>query len=241
MHLSIIIPAFNEEKNLAINIKKFNEYLSRQPYEYEIIVVNDGSTDKTAAIAQELALSIKNLHLINNQINRGKGFTVRQGLLAAKGEYRLFIDADGATSIEHIDKIWPHFKKGCNVVIGSRHPKDAAEARIEIAQPFWKVFLGKFGNFLIRKTLISGIWDTQCGFKAFTAEAVKNILPKTKINRWAIDIEILAIAKKLNYKIGKIPVRWTDAGYSRVKIQGYFSTLEETAKIKWNLMTNKYK
>ncbi|MCG2701241.1 MAG: dolichyl-phosphate beta-glucosyltransferase [Candidatus Falkowbacteria bacterium] len=241
MHLSVIIPAYNEEKTLYKNIKIFNDYLSRQKYDYEIIIVNDGSTDRTEKIACRLAAEIKNLNLINNKINKGKGAAVRQGLLKAKGEYRLFIDADNATPINHLEKAWPKFKQGRDIVIGSRNPKDAPGACQAVQQPFWKRLFGICGNLIIRALTVKNIRDTQCGFKIFTQEAVESIVPKTTINRWAIDAEILAIAQLLNYKIAIIPVYWTNSPNSRVGIKGYFSTLKEIFKIKRNLNKNKSK
>lgn len=240
MLLSVIIPAYNEEKNLEKNITEYGRYLDGCDFDYEIIIVNDGSIDNTKKISETLAANNKKIKFIDNKINYGKGAAVRQGLLAGAGNYRLFIDADGATSIEHLDLIWPKFKEGFDIVIGSRNYRDIKGAEQTLKQPFWKRFLGTAGNLLIRALNISKIYDTQCGFKAFTKEAVEKILPKTKTNRWAIDMEIIAIAQKLNYKIAIIPVQWKNSDQSRVGIKGYFIALKELLKIKWNLITNKY-
>ncbi len=240
MRLSVIVPAYNEEKNLAVNIGKFNGYLSRQGYDYEIIVVNDGSTDNTGEIAEKLIAENKNLKLIDNKENKGKGAAVRQGLLSARGEYRLFIDADNATSIDHIDKIWEFFNGGSDIVIGSRNSLDAEGARQALPQPAWKRFLGTRGNRIIQSLAVKGIYDTQCGFKAFTKGAVGEIIPKTTINRWGFDVEILAIARIAGHKIAAIPVYWINSPDSRVGVKGYFSSLLEIIKIKWNLITGKY-
>jgi glycosyltransferase involved in cell wall biosynthesis len=240
MLLSVIIPAYNEEKNLEKNITEYARYLSECDFDYEIIIVNDGSTDKTKKISEMLAAKNNKIILIDNKINCGKGAAVRQGLLAGAGDYRLFIDADGATSIEHIDLIWPKFKEGFDIVIGSRNYRDIKGAEQILKQPIWKRFLGTAGNYLIRALNLTKIYDTQCGFKAFSKKAAEKILPKTKTDRWAIDMEIIAIAQKLNYKIGIIPVHWKDSGQSRVGIKGYFVTLKELLKIKWDLITDKY-
>ena len=241
MHLSVIVPAYNEEKTLYKNIKGFNEYLSKQKYNYEIIIVNDGSIDETEKIAKRLAAEINNLKLINNKINKGKGSAVREGLTQAKGKYRLFIDADNATSIDHIEKAWPYFNQGYDIVIGSRHSKDAKGACQAKTQPLWKRVSGVCGNLVIKKLAVKNIWDTQCGFKIFTQKAVEDIILKTTINRFAIDVEILASAQAMNYKIAIIPVHWINSDYSRVGIKGYFSTLKDVFKIKWNLIKNKSK
>lgn len=235
MRLSVIIPVYNEEKIITKTVNDFSRYLSEQNYDYEIIIVNDGSTDKTKEIVEKLASKIDSLKLIDNKMNKGKGAVIRQGLLFANGEYRLFIDADNATSINHIEKAWPYFKKGYEIVIGSRNPKDVKGACQAIKQPLWKRSFGVCGNLIIRFLAVKNIWDTQCGFKVFTQKAVKDIIPKTKINRWAIDAEILAIAQTLKYKIAIIPVYWINSPNSKVGIKGYFLTLKEVFKIKRNL------
>ncbi len=240
MHLSVVVPAYNEEKVLFNNIKKFNNYLSQCSYDYEIIIVNDGSCDRTEKIANQLVSEIKNLRFINNKKNRGKGAAVRQGLLAAKGKYRLFIDADNATSLNHVEKAWPFLEEGYGIVIGSRNPKDAPGAQQVLSQPAWKRLLGNCGNLIIQLVAVRGIWDTQCGFKIFSQEAVKNIIPKTKVNRWAIDVEILVLAQALSYKVAKIPILWMNSPDSRVGMKGYFLTLKEVLKIKWNLLKGIY-
>jgi len=240
MLLSIIIPAYNEEKNLKRSVGNFYNYLKSQNYDYEMIIVNDGSTDSTADIARDLLSSYNNLTIIENRVNSGKGFAVKRGMLEAKGDFRLFIDADGATSIDHVEKIWPLFKEGFDIVIGSRNKKDARESRLGKAQPYWKIFLGKCGNKIIQLSAAPGIHDTQCGFKAFTKKTAEKIFPKLKINRWMFDVEILTLARRLNFKVGKIPVYWIDSGFSRVGIKGYVVSLKEIIKIKFNLISGKY-
>ena len=123
MYLSVIIPAYNEEKRLPNTLSDIDKYLLRQSYDYEIIVVNDGSKDRTAEVVGEGFSGIKNLRLIDNKENHGKGYVVRQGMLEAKGEYRLFTDADNSTSIDQVEKMWPYFKQGYNIIIGSRDVK----------------------------------------------------------------------------------------------------------------------
>jgi dolichyl-phosphate beta-glucosyltransferase len=241
MKLSVIVPAYNEEKNLAANIKKYYDYLSCQKYDFEIIIVNDGSTDSTGLIAQELTKSWPNIKLISSPKNHGKGAAIRQGLLAGQGDYRLFIDADGATSIEHIEEIWPIFNQGYQIVIGTRNNKDAPGAYEARPQPVWKRIFGVFGNKIIQLLTVRGIRDTQCGFKAFTGQSADKIFSSTKINRWAIDVEALMLAKRLQYKIGFIPVVWYDYDGSRVKIKDYFLFLKDIILAKYWLMTGKYK
>jgi len=240
IYLSVIIPSYNEEKRISNTLLDIDKQLSNQNYSYEIIVVSDGSKDKTAAIVNKFSDLIKNLKLIDNKKNHGKGWVVRQGMLAAKGQYRLFMDADNATTIDHFEKMIPLFEQGFEVVIGSRDGKDAKGAKQEVAQSFLKRQLGNFGNILIQLLAVSGIWDTQCGFKAFTEKATNDIFKKCLINRWGFDIEALAVARKLNYKIGIIPVNWVNDPNSKVSLKGYLNTFRELFKIKWNLITRKY-
>ncbi|OGZ32854.1 MAG: hypothetical protein A3I88_00415 [Candidatus Portnoybacteria bacterium RIFCSPLOWO2_12_FULL_39_9] len=241
IYLSIIIPAYNEEKSIGNTLLAIDYYLSKQNYSYEIMVVSDGSKDKTTKIVKNFANLIQNLKLIDSQPNHGKGYVVRLGMLEAKGQYRLFMDADNSTSLKHLEKMWPYFKEGYQIVIGSRDKKDVKGARQAVPQPFLKRQLGNLGNLLIQIVAVSGIWDTQCGFKTFTAKAAKDIFSRCLINRWGFDIEALALARRLDYKIAIIPVNWINNPDSRVSWKGYLRTFVELFKIKWNLMTDKYK
>lgn len=238
--LSVIIPAYNEEKRLGKTLIDIDRYLSKQKYIYEIVVISDGSTDRTVKMATNFQSIIKNLKVIDNKKNHGKGFVVRQAMLAARGKYRLFMDADNATTIDHFGKMLPFFEKGSQIVIGSRDPKDAKGARQAVSQSFFKRLLGNLGNVLVQILAVWGIWDTQCGFKAFSAKAVEDIFSRLLIDQWGLDIEILAIAQRLGYKIDKIPVYWINEPDSKVGWKGYLRTLQELAQIKWNLLTDKY-
>lgn len=240
MRLSIIIPAFNEEKNLEKTIRKFDNYLKSQNYDFEVIVVNDGSTDKTAEIAHKLSAEFNYLKIIDNKINQGKGAAVRQGFSSALGRYRLFIDADNATDINHLDLAWPLLDKGNDIVIASRSYRDHPATVQEIKQTLLKRSLGLFGNLIIQFLAVKNIWDTQCGFKIFTAKSLEIILPRLTIGRWAFDAEMLAIAQKHKFKIGIIPVIWKNSEFSRVGLKGYFSSFKEVLKIRINLFNHKY-
>ena len=238
-YLSVIIPAYNEERRLPKTLAEIDKYLRKQSYDYEILVVNDGSKDKTAEVVTGLTRAIKNLRLIDNKENHGKGYVVRQGMLEAKGEFRLFTDADNSTSVDQLEKMWPEFKNGYDIVIGSRDVKGAV---LSPPQPWLRnVILGE-GFKLIRKIII-GLWeiqDSQCGFKGFTAKAANEIFPRCKINRFAFDPEILVLAKKLGYKIKEIPVYWRNDLESKVKFKSMIKMLIDLFKIKWNLITKKY-
>ena len=239
MYLSVIIPAYNEEKKLPKTLEEIDKYLRKQDYGYEIIVVNDGSNDKTAEVVTGLTGVIKNLRLIDNKINQGKGAVVRQGMLEAKGDFRLFTDADNSTSIDQIEKMWIEFKNGYDIIIGSRDVKGAV---LDPPQPFLRnVILGQ--SFKLFRKFIVGLWgiqDTQCGFKCFTKKAAENIFPKCKINRFAFDPEILIIAKKMSYKIKEIPVYWRNDPESKVKPKWMVNMAVDLLKIRWNLLKGIY-
>jgi len=239
-YLSVIIPAYNEESRIIKTLLDIDRYLSKQKYVYEIIVISDGSTDKTAKVVQGFQNVIKNLKLIDNKENHGKGYVVKQAMLESNGQYRLFMDADNATTINHIEKMWPLVEKGYEVIIGSRDDKDAKGAKQAVSQSFLKRLLGNMGNLLIQILVVWGVWDTQCGFKMFSAKATQDIFPRLTIDKWGFDIEILAVAQKLGYKIGKIPVDWINDPNSKVSWKGYLRTFGEVFQIKWNLIKNKY-
>ena len=239
VYLSVIIPAYNEQNRLPKTLEEINKYLSRQSYNYEIIVINDGSKDKTSEVVKGLMNKIKNLRLIDNKKNHGKGYVTKQGMLEATGQYRLFTDADNSTSIDQIEKMWPYFGKGFDIVIGSR---DVSGAILDPPQPWIReVILGN-GFKLIRKIIVN-LWeieDTQCGFKGFSKKAAENIFPRCKIERFAFDPEILIIGKKLGYRIKEIPVYWKNDPESKVNFKNIIKMAIDLLKIRFNLITNKY-
>lgn len=233
MYLSIIIPAYNEEKRLPKTLREIDEYLRKQSYESEIIVVSDGSKDKTVEVTKNLMAEIKNLRVLDFKENMGKGFGVKEGMLDAKGEFRLFTDADNSTPVHQVEKMWPYFKEGYDIVIGSR---DVEGAILDPPQPWLRQMILGEGFKLIRKIIIGlwGIEDTQCGFKCFTKRAAEDIFPRCKINRFAFDPEFLIIAKKFRYKIKEIPVYWKNDPHSKVKFKGMIKMLIDLFIIKLN-------
>jgi len=239
-YLSIIIPAYNEAESIPKTLVDMDRYFSAVSYSYEIIVVNDGSEDNTAEVAVAMTKTVKNLKLIDNKENKGKGAVVKQGMLAATGAVRLFTDADNSTSIDQFEKMMPYFlggEKHCDVVIGSRAVKGAV---LDPAEPWYRQVLGKAGNLIIQILLLPGLWDTQCGFKAFTAEAAEKIFGISRVAGWGFDVEALALAKKMGYRIREIPVHWVAAARSRVKASTYIRVLLETMTIRWRFWTNGY-
>lgn len=237
-YLSVIIPAYNEVKRLPLTLIDIDKRLDKAKYSYEILVVNDGSTDGTAEAVERLASIIKTIRLIDNKENRGKGAAVKQGMLDAQGDYRLFTDADNSTTIDQFDKMIPYFKDGYHVVIGSR---DVKGAELHPPQPWYKVFLGNIGNLIIQVLLLPGIWDTQCGFKCFSREASLKIFPLQRINGWGFDVEILSLAKDFGYKIKEVPVVWINDIRSKVNSKAYLQVLIETFKVRLWLWRDIYK
>ncbi|MFH1050108.1 MAG: dolichyl-phosphate beta-glucosyltransferase [bacterium] len=200
--LSIIIPAFNEETRIIKSLDKTIEYLDRQSYSYEIIVVDDGSTDGTINVLTNYNQNVKVLSLGKNL---GKGAAVRKGMLSAKGNIRLFSDADFSTPIYEVNKLLAEINAGADICIGSR----ALDRKlVKEHQPFYREFMGKTYNTFVQFLVFKGISDTQCGFKAFTKQATEKIFSTAKINGFSFDVEILFLAKKHGFKVEQVPVEW---------------------------------
>lgn len=214
MFLSIIIPAYNEEKRLNPTLQKIDSYLNSNDYQYEVIVVDDGSTDKTkeAALSSTLYQTGK-LKLLQNSQNRGKGFSVKKGILASTGDYIIFSDADLSTPIEEIEKLLSYIESGFDIAIGSRSVEGA---KVRIHQPFYREYMGKFFNVLVQFFVLKGIVDTQCGFKLFRAEVARDIASCLKIDGFSFDVEVLYLAVKKGYRVKEVPVVWMNSPVSRV-------------------------
>ncbi|MDO8495211.1 MAG: glycosyltransferase family 2 protein [bacterium] len=237
MYLSVIIPAYNESKRIGKTLQSVHDFLSKQSYDYEILVVNDGSKDNTGEVVQGLTAQIANLRLIDNKENQGKGGVVRQGMLQAQGEIRLFMDADNSTTVDQITNFLPYFKEGYDIVIGSRRVKGAV---IAVKQPWVRDFLGGVFRFVVHTIVPLGVKDSQAGFKAFSAKATESIFPAQTITRWAFDVEILAIARKLKLKIKETPIHWINDTESHVKLSGMIRMLFEVLQVRKNLWLGKY-
>ena len=233
MFLSIIIPVYNEEKRIVSTLEKITFYLNKKKYRYEIIIVDDGSTDRT----RECIKKFKKIRINRKRINKGKGYSVREGILMAKGDYMLFSDADLSTPIEELEAFRWHIKK-YDVVIASRNLK---ESDIKQKQPFYRILLGKAFPLLVNLLAVPGIKDTQCGFKLFTKKAVKVIFPKQTIDGFGFDVEILFIAKKSGLRIKELPVVWINDTRSKVSVlRDPLRMLFDVLKIRINSLTGKY-
>jgi dolichyl-phosphate beta-glucosyltransferase len=224
MMISLIIPAYNEEKRLSFILEAALGYFKNVDFSYEIIVVDDGSVDSTLAVLEKYSLVLPKLHILTNGKNQGKGIAVKNGMLAAKGDFCLFADADNSTPLEELDKFLIYFQQGYDVVIGSRALE---ESEIAVSQSWYKVMLGKVGNKLTQSFLGLKISDTQCGFKGFSQLAKDVIFRHQTVAGWAFDMEILLLAKENNFKIKEVSVRWLNCPGSKVSWFDYFRVLVE--------------
>jgi dolichyl-phosphate beta-glucosyltransferase len=211
-HLSVVIPAYNEEDRLGATLARVIEYLTAQDYTWEIIVVDDGSSDATSAVAAQSGAGYP-LRVVRNEPNQGKGASIRRGMLEARGAYRLFSDADLSTPIEEVAGFWKHFEAGCGVVIGSRAVEGS---NLEVRQARYRELMGRTFNLFVRLLLVGGIHDTQCGFKAFTAEAAEAVFPRQQLNGFAFDVELLLLAQRAGFRVEEAPVRWINSPASKV-------------------------
>ena len=236
-YLSVIIPAYNEAGRLPLTLVDIDRHLSTKNYTYEIIVVDDGSSDNTQEVARKFDNLIPNLRVVGYKDNQGKGNAIKMGMLEARGKYRLFTDSDNSTSIDHFDKMIPSINEGYDIVICSR---DVKGSQMHPPQTLLKRILGNAGNLFIQGLLLPGIRDTQCGFKLFSEEAALKIFTLQRIKRWGFDIEALALGKRMGYKIKEVPVYWVNDADSRVKPLAYFQVLIETMKVRWWLWRRVY-
>ncbi len=220
MKLSIIIPAYNEEKRIGPTLRSLLDYLYRERMVFEIIVVDDGSTDGTASVVRTMAKEETRLQLLQNGRNRGKGYSVRSGMLAATGDFMLFYDADASTPAQEISKFFVRGEEPrWDVAIGSRR---SSGARILKRQSPMREINGRLFS-LVTRTLfpeIRGIVDTQCGFKAFRRDVGRAIFSVSQINGFSFDVEILVYAKRMGYRVEEFGVDWVDDRDSRVSVSG---------------------
>jgi dolichyl-phosphate beta-glucosyltransferase len=235
---SIVIPAYNEGARLGATLDKVLAYIHAQKWNAEIIVVNDGSTDNTVEIVRTFAQNDSTLQLVENPGNLGKGYTVRNGMLRARGQVVLFSDADLSSPIEEVPKLLRALEAGADIAIGSRWLR--AEMQTE-RQPLYRQLFGRIFNLMLRLTLGLNFKDTQCGFKAFKQPTVQAIFPLQKIYGWGFDPEILFLARKFGFKAKEIPVAWGHSGGTRIHplIDGSRMFLE-MLRIRWNDLTGKY-
>ena len=238
MFLSVIIPAYNEERRILCTLNKIQKYLDINFPDYEIIVVDDGSMDRTIESVNLFSQQNNRINLIKNGVNRGKGYSVKNGFLYAKGDYVLFTDADLSTPIEDIEKLLPYFRDGYDITIGSRALKDSD---VQIHQPWYRETMGKIFNFLVRILAVRGFKDTQCGFKCFTKQSALDICKRQNMERFSFDVEMLYIAKRLGYRIKEVPITWLNQPETKVNaIKDSVSMFIDLFRIRVNDARGKY-
>lgn len=213
--LGVIIPAYNEEQRLERTLQATVEYFRKQPYSWSVTVVSDGSRDSTVEIVQRFSTEEARIAVIDSQPNQGKGFVVRKGMMEVQADWLLMMDADLATPIEEIERLWVSADKGIPVVIGSRPLR---ESNLEIRQPWYREMLGRCFNLAVQTLGIRGIADTQCGFKLFRQNEALEIFSRCKLDGFGFDFESLMIAHDLGYSIAEIPIRWRHQEGSKVRL-----------------------
>jgi dolichyl-phosphate beta-glucosyltransferase len=215
MELSLIIPAFNESQRIGLTLQRVHQFLAARPASFEIIVVDDGSTDNTVALVTALAGELPGLRVLCSPVNRGKGHAVRLGMRAARGRIRVFSDADGSTPIDELEPLLQALAAGADIAIGSRY---LAASRVTRPQPWCRRVWSRVVNRVVQRVLLPGVADTHCGFKAFTAAAAHTFAACT-VDGWSFDLEVLARARTQGLRIQEVPVRWENDARSKVRIR----------------------
>jgi dolichyl-phosphate beta-glucosyltransferase len=239
--ISIIIPAYNEEKRLPATLEKILAYLGRTDWGFtEILVVDDGSADGTCRVAERFAQTYPNVRVLRNPGNRGKGYSVRHGMLEAKGAWALFSDADLSAPIEELDHLWEAVsKQGAAVVIGSRALN---RQLIGVHQSALREYGGRLFNLILRAATGLPFWDTQCGFKLFEGAVAREIFRRQRAEGFGFDAEVLFIARRLGYRIAEVPVRWNHVEGTKMRL--FSDTLRmvaDLAAIRWNQLCGRYR
>jgi len=240
--LSVVIPVYNEERRIGVTLSAAAVFLKRRRTPVELVVVDDGSTDKTVDVVNRgfrLFPGHCRTRLIRHPKNRGKGAAVRTGVLAARGNRILYMDADNSTPLSEFVRFEASFRERIDVVVGSR-AVDRSQVRVH--QPFYREFMGRVFNLMVQALALPGLWDTQCGFKAFTREAARAVFPKQTIERFGFDVELLYVARRLGFRIREVQVSWADSPGSRVRV------LRDSARmfldllaIRWNDWKGRYR
>jgi dolichyl-phosphate beta-glucosyltransferase len=229
--LSVIVPAYNEEQRLPATLARMREYLDGRDEEYEVLVVDDGSADATVAIARRAAEDWPQLQVLALDRNTGKGAAVRLGMLTARGEHRVFSDADLSTPIEEMERLRAHLEGRCTVAIASRALPDS---KIGVHQPGRREVMGRTYNRMLQVAALRGLHDTQCGFKAFTAESAVACFEPLRTLRFGFDAEVLLRARRLGWVVAEVPVHWEHKEDSRVSaVRDSFRTLWDLLRLRF--------
>jgi dolichyl-phosphate beta-glucosyltransferase len=234
--LSIVIPAYNEEQRLPETLQTIHAFLEKQPYAAEVLVVENGSNDHTLAIAQEFSQRTPEIRALHCE-QRGKGWAVIQGMLAARGRYRFICDADLSMPIEEVNHFFPPQLEDAAIVIASREAGGASRH----GEPEYRHVIGRIFNGMVRLIALPGLQDTQCGFKCFRADAAEKIFPHMTIKGWTFDVEALVIARHLGYSVREVPISWHYNPKSKVRvIRDSFLMARDLILIRWNALRGIY-
>lgn len=245
--LSVVVPAYNEQRRLHATLDAILTFVAAQPFDAEVIVVDDGSTDSTVQIAETLSASHANLRVIRND-HRGKGYTVRTGMLLAQGKYVLFTDADLAVPMDEWAKLAPAFDSGYDIVIGSREGLGARR----LGEPRYRHFMGRIFNGIVRLIALGGIQDTQCGFKAFRRDVAQHLFNSVQLYGadakvvqgaavTAFDVEVLFLARKFDYRIKEVPVTWRYGAETKVDpVRDSWRNFSDVLRVRWNDLRGRY-
>jgi len=238
LNYSIIIPAYNESARIGATLERVLAHIAARGWDAEVIVVNDGSRDNTVETVRRFLEANPKLRLVENPGNRGKGYSVRNGMLLARGEVLLFTDADLSSPIEEADKLFDAIQGGADLAIGSRWMQSELQTQ---RQPLYRQFFGRIFNLLLRVTLGLKFKDTQCGFKAFTRESALAIFPLQRIERWGFDPELLYLATRFGFRVTEVPVAWAHSEGTRISpLRDGLRMFGEMVKIRWNALRGKY-
>ena len=239
MDYSIIIPAYNEEQRISASITKVLAYFRNKTDAFEVVLVDDGSTDDTVGKTREAAAGDQRVKILNLETNRGKGAAVRKGMIASQGARVLLTDADLSTPLTELVQLEDALDQGFDIAIGSRGMQDSNLVR---RQPLVREMAGKAGNLFIR-VLCPSLWeysDTQCGFKLFSGDVARRIFPLQRLDKFGFDVEVLYLARRRGYTIAEVPVAWAHNTGSKVKSTDYLYTFFEIMCVRINEVTGKY-
>ncbi|HXW93408.1 MAG TPA: dolichyl-phosphate beta-glucosyltransferase [Terriglobales bacterium] len=235
---SIVLPAYNESARIAATLDQILSHADKRDWQFEAIVVDDGSSDDTARIVDAYARKYPMLRLLPNPGNRGKGYSVRHGMLQAQGDVLLFSDADLSSPIQEADKLFAAIHQGADIAIGSRWLNTATQIK---RQPLHRQFFGRLFNLMLRLGLGLNFKDTQCGFKAFTREAGRKVFSLQKIERWGFDPELLYLARTCGLTVTEVPVVWSHREGTHLRpVRDGMRMLNDILAIRWNALSGKY-